>query len=930
MRLIYGSGPTSAELMVVGSGPGYEEDRDGTPFVGKTGAELSRFLDGSTLPSRHDVFLTNLYRFYGGKDYVYTDEDLKLSEPYLLKELKRVKPAVVLTMGRDATRWFLGDVDMDDVQGIPWLMTDEARAKLPFLDAGTVIFPIIHVAAGFHNPELSPYVVDGFSRLAEYFSGAVPARKLYDDPIPGPDYEEITSIERLDEVLRQFDELLPTPDTQRTQRVSSGKATSKQRGRVVKGRARQGLERDPARGPDLNLSIDTEGSVRRPWSVQFSDIPGRGYVIASSRRDLLARFGQYLLRRRPRLTFHSALHDLGMNRALGLPLDLPFDDTMVMAYLLQLEPQGLKALCVRHCNMRMNSYMSVLGDAGQRLAVDYLAGLWDIENAEWEERREQAFWTEIELGRKIRVQPTVPKTQLHKAVERALRSKDARKLWLDQVEDVQVAGYHHLGDMPEPTLSHIPRADAVYYAARDSDGTSRVRPELERRLDALGLRGVYELELSTYPLIERMAYIGLKPDLDHFARLSAFLQTEIDGAQAKLVTATGLGTFNANSGDQVADYVFDGLGLVGGKKTRTGRFSTNDKILEALEKEHPEHPVLTDIRAYREYYKLKNTFVDRLPDFVRRYPFDGRVHATFRTTRVITGRLAASDPNILAMPKHGKFATEFRRGWTAGDGHWLGEWDLSQIELRVLAHLSQDPVLLAVFRGERRNADGSKVDLHANLAQRIFGGKPEDHAKGTGRLAAKAINFGLPMGMTNKGLAVELRKNGVYVTEDDAQKWIDDTFSLYKGVPIYQDQKAAEATRNGYVRCLSGRIRYIGGSRSRDERVREEAKRFAFSTPVQEGAQWLMKQAEAKVWTMLQGYWEQGVWIEPLAQVHDALTLEFTADEQLARELNTRMVAIMTAIPTGFSVPVETSGDYGFNWSTFGKDNPDEHAMKGF
>jgi len=898
MRLIHGYGPADAELMIVGSGVGWEEDRDGRPFVGKTGAELSRFLDGDRIPSRQDVFLTNLYRFYGGKHYVYTDDDLKLSEPFLLKELKRIKPPVILTMGRDATRWFMGAVDMDDVQGIPWLLTEESRVKFPFLDPATVVFPIIHVAAGFHNPELSPYVVDGFQQLGEYFAGNTVARRLYDDPIPEPHYEEILTEARLAEVLASF-------------------------GRAAVGAPRAGKKRarpDDVQGvtharPALNLSIDTEGSVRRPWSIQVTLRPGTGFVIAASNRPVLKSFGAYLARRKPRLTFHSALHDLGMNRALGMPLDLAFDDTMVMAYLLQLEPQGLKALCVRHCNMRMNSYMSVLGDAGQRLAIDYLSGLWDIENAEWGERREQAFWTEIELGRKIRVQPTVPKTALHKAIERALRSKDARKLWRDQVEDIQVAGYHLLGEMPEPTLGHIPRAEAIYYAARDSDGTTRVRPELERRMDALGLRGVYELELSTYPLIERMSYIGLKPDLTHFKGLSAMLQGEIDAVREKLVATTGNATFNANSGDQVADYIFDGLGLTGNKKTSSGRFSTNDKILEALEKEHPEHPVLTDIRSYREYYKLKNTFVDRLPDFVGRYPFDGRIHATFRTTRVITGRLAASDPNILAMPKHGKFATEFRRGWVAGDGRWLGEWDLSQIELRVLAHLSQDPVLLGVFRGTLRNPDGSKMDLHANLAQRIFGGKPEDHKKGLGRLAAKAINFGLPMGMTNRGLSVELRKNGVTANEDDAQKWIDETMRLYKRVPVYQDQKGAEAAREGFVRCLSGRIRYIGGSRSRDERVREEAKRFAFSTPIQEGAQLIIKTAEAALWTQLQVYWKEGHTVEPLAQVHDALTLEFPADEALAQRVNSDMTRIMTAPYPGFSVPIETSGDYGLNWA---------------
>ena len=732
------------------------------------------------------------------------------------------------------------------------------------------IFCIVHPAAGFYNSEMSPYVVAGFEAFGQFLEGELTPRVLFNDPYPGTRYVEITTVKDLQTIL-----------------LAAG-------------------------GHTLNLGTDTEGSPAHPWSVQFAWEPGIAFVIRVRSRDVMGEFGRWLATIRPRVTYHSALHDLRMMRALGLPTDLSFDDTMVMAYLLQLEPQGLKALGARHCGMRMRDYMDLLGDAGQQLALDYFVGLWDVEQYEYEDRCETAFWAEVEKGRRLRVHPKLPKTELHKAVERALRSKDARKLWSNQVENIQVASYNRLGDIPEPTLDHIEPEEAVQYGARDADATVRVREELSPRLDALKLREVYDLEISTYPLIERMSYIGLRPDLEHFATLSTELQGNIDYLQAVL-DGTICEGFNANSGDQVADYVFDGLGLEGVKKTSSGRFSTNDKILEALEHEHPEYPILSSIREYRELYKLKNTFVDRLPDFVHRWPFDGRVHATFRTTRVVTGRLAASDPNLLAMPKHGKFAKAFRRGWIPELGHVLAEWDLSQIELRVLAHLSQDPALLAVYRGELKNPDGSPVDLHANLAVRIFGGKPADHKKGTERLAAKAINFGLPMGMTYKGLAVELRKNGVNVSEDDAQKWIDETFALYKRVPVYQHAMAAEAKRQGYVRCLSGRIRYIGGISSRDDRIREEAKRFAFSTPIQEGAQWLMKQAEARLWQQLQVYWKRGIWVEPLIQVHDALTLETTPG--FAPELNTFMSANMTTTPKGFSVPVETSGDYGENWA---------------
>lgn len=222
--------------------------------------------------------------------------------------------------------------------------------------------------------------------------------------------------------------------------------------------------------------------------------------------------------------------------------------------------------------------------------------------------------------------------------------------------------------------------------------------------------------------------------------------------------------------------------------------------------------------------------------------------------------------------------------------------------------------MLAIFRGEMRNRDGSKIDLHAALAERIFGVKPKDQDESKHRLPAKAVNFGLPMGMTNRGLAVELRKNGVDVDEDDAQRWIDETMALYKGVPSYQNEMIAEAQRKGYIRCLSGRIRYIGGIRSREPRIREEAQRFAFSTPIQEGAQLVMKTNEAVLWNnILRPLWRDGQQIEPLLQIHDDLVLEMRED--IARDVHPMMVECMTKSYTGLSVPIETSGDWGYNWA---------------
>ena len=168
------------------------------------------------------------------------------------------------------------------------------------------------------------------------------------------------------------------------------------------------------------------------------------------------------------------------------------------------------------------------------------------------------------------------------------------------------------------------------------------------------------------------------------------------------------------------------------------------------------------------------------------------------------------------------------------------------------------------------------------------------------------------MGMTNIGLCIELKKNGVDVSEDDAQRWLDETMKLYAGIPDYQQYKIAEAKRNGFVCDIVGRRRYIGGIRSFDRAARSEAERFAFSTPIQAGAQEIMKVAEAALWQIILDHQDAGRWVEPLIQIHDDLLLEFEAP--LLQEMNRQMIWAMTETFPGLSVPIKTVGASGVNW----------------
>lgn len=896
MHRVPGCGPTPCDIVFCGEKPGEQEAREGEPLVGRTSRDFNKTLLPSLGFSRHDVFLTNLRREYRAKGESYTKEEIAYDLNELREELCEVRPKLVVAIGAEATRYFLGeDADLDEVHGILWQSpTDPWK-----------VFPTGHIAA--YTPEAQARVIYDFQQLRIAMYEEVEPRRLYDDPFPSPTYLEVTD-------PRWFVCLTGT----------------------------------------RTIHIDTEGLPGRVWSLQFAVQPGTAYLVRMESRDCMEAFLRWLITERPQVVFHGSLHDFGTMREILLACDLPidslydvvFDDTQIMAYLLQLEPIGLKPNCVRHCGMRMQDYNDVMGDVQTRLAQDYLIKIFDVEQAAYAVRQRQAFdainaTPLLDTNgqpkrrkadgsiryRKVSKLPDPPKTRLHKAALRVLGSTRPYALWLDQDEDIQVGGYDHAHqDMPEASLDDIPFERALTYASRDADGTCRLYPALDTRVKAMQLSEVYRLELSTYPLLDRMMMVGMKPDLPHFEQLGNKLEGEIARLQRTLVETVGHEGFNANSRDQVSDHLFGELGLPEYKRTSPdGRPSTNDKILEALEHQFGvEYPAIGLIRSYREIYKLKHTFVDRIPDFVKRFPHDGRVHCTLRTTRVVTGRLAASDPNLLAQPEHGEFAADFKDGWVAEDGHVVANWDESQIELRVLAHLSQDNALLRAFR--------EGIDLHAQLAHRIFGVKPADQDKHKHRLPAKAINFGIPMGMQAQGLTLELRKNGLDIDQDDAQRWLDDTNKAYPKVQVYKNAKIAEAKRQGFIRCLSGRVRYIGGIKSWDERLRAEAERFAFSTPIQEGAQWIMKQAEAEVWSILRDLWRRRLYVEPLLQQHDAL--KFEMEEGLQTEFNMLMqYAMVTAVEHNLSVPLAIDGEWGWCFGPMLDDDKrvrNERGMRGF
>jgi DNA polymerase-1 len=451
--------------------------------------------------------------------------------------------------------------------------------------------------------------------------------------------------------------------------------------------------------------------------------------------------------------------------------------------------------------------------------------------------------------------------------------------------------------MPEATLDDIPRGIAVRYAARDADATLRIYPILSQMIDQMGLREVYEIDMGIIPMVDRMRTVGMKVDIPHFHKLEKFLSHEMNRIQLNITERTGF-SINPVSGDQTA-MMLVALKVPMTKMTKGGsRESTNDKVLESLRHYHPAVGLVCD---YRELAKLRDSFCVVLPRLV---DSDGRIRCNFRITRVSSGRLSATNPNLLAIPVRSEVAKKIREGFVAEKGCVLGSWDLDQIEMRIMADESGDANLCDGFiKG---------VDVHKKTGGLIYGKRPEDVTP-MERYAAKRVGFGVITGITAVGLLDQMALAGAKDwTEYRCQEAIDEYFKIYPGVGSYIERRRAEARRFGYVRDRWGRIRYLPGALSDIPRIREEANRQSHSHCIQAGAQGLIKRAMKVLWTDWREFGFAGK-IEPLLQIHDELLFEVKDHPDWRKDWDELVIERLTTT-TKLRVPVKAKGSYGANW----------------
>lgn len=395
-------------------------------------------------------------------------------------------------------------------------------------------------------------------------------------------------------------------------------------------------------------------------------------------------------------------------------------------------------------------------------------------------------------------------------------------------------------------------------SATAADLIRRLVPLLKRETEALGLMKVYEtIELPLASVLARMEQNGVRVDEKVLAALSSEFETKLEELTQNIYKGAGT-EFNINSPKQLGEILFEKLNLPSGKKSKkSGQYSTAIDVLEELAVSY-ELPRL--VLEYRQISKLKSTYVDALPKLID--PITRRLHTSFNQTVAATGRLSSTEPNLQNIPIRSELGRKIRSAFVPEEGCRLLSADYSQIELRLLAHFSEDAVLIDAFqRGE---------DIHARTAQEIFG-VPRLMQTPEHRRQAKAINFGIVYGLSAFGLAQQLG-----IPQSGAKSYIDAYFARYKGVKEFIDRTVAEARKNGEVRTLFGRLRRIPDINSKNPAMRNFAERTAVNTPLQGTAADLIKLAMIRI---DQKMVENKFRAKMILQVHDELVFEAQENE---------------------------------------------------
>lgn len=882
MNVVPPSGPQPSKILLIGDSPNREDWARKTPFSGKIGEEQESYLRyyGTSARTWRKWNVVNEW-LEGNQDP--TSEQIAYWTPRLIAEIKATRPELIVAVGRVAARWFLGDdVDMEMVHGVVHAPGEFDSSRVGRVPKGAVILPIYHPAAGFYDANQRAVIDADYAAVAEEiknFGGSyrAMARELYRDQ-----GDEVYQ----DGIGDELAELL------------------------------EGAE-------DLPLALDTEGTPENPWSIQISVRPGEGWVLRCSDLQFeqgIAAIQEYALRGNP-IVLHNGMYDIGMCRAMGLDLRNPsinLYDTMYAAFLLRTEPQGLKPLLWRWCGMLQKSYSDTVGKAGEEKQLTYL---YEILSRAWP-KPEPRVIEQNDGSVKIYKPQGVDKRVLKilsdydsGKVNKDGEPTDLLERWEAVDEELRRQVEAELGPMPIGGLEDIPLDEAIKYSGRDADGTLRLYYALSQELEARGLSGLMSKGMETLPVFEEMQSTGLTASRSYFLDLKARMTQEMAEIQAKLSsTYYGGKPFNPGSPKQTGN-LLRRRGLEGIETTPTGEMSTSKRSIEHL---RFTDPAIAQLFAWRERQHLRDSYCEPVLAKMPREEDDPDgdiypIRCQIKPTRTHTRRLATADPNLLGIPTRTELGALIRKGFKCRPGRVIASWDLSQIEMRVMAHFSQDPMLLKFFREGR--------DIHRETAAIVRGCAPEE-VTDRQRSAAKAANFGMIYIIGAKGLHTQLWMQGLTDWEvnnprkpdTSCQHLIDKILrDVFKEIPAYWEQVAAETRKTGVSRTHDGMPRPLPGIRSRDGGVSEEALRHAVSQRIQGTAQDMIQNSIRWLRPIVWDLQQSGMGIEWLMEVHDEILMGFEEEHwEMMNELVLEGLTEHSGVE--LRVPIKASGAYATTW----------------
>ncbi|MBA7500335.1 DNA polymerase I [subsurface metagenome] len=426
-------------------------------------------------------------------------------------------------------------------------------------------------------------------------------------------------------------------------------------------------------------------------------------------------------------------------------------------------------------------------------------------------------------------------------------------------------------------------------ACENAQNILKLKDVLEEKMKEKNLISLFrKIEMPLVKILGEMEINGIKVNIDFLKEMSYKVDTRLGELKKTIYDLSGT-EFNINSPKQLSVILFERLKLPVIKKTKTG-YSTNADVLNTLA---PQHKVVSFILKYRELDKLKNTYIDKLPFLVNIKT--KRIHTSFHQTVTSTGRLSSSEPNLQNIPVRTEMGREIRKAFIAEEGFVLLSADYSQIELRILAHLSRDESLLNAFKNDE--------DIHSHTASGIFN-LDQNIISEQMRRMAKVINFGIIYGMSSYGLARNLG-----VGREEAEKYINNYFYRYQGVKKYIEEEKEKARKKGYVVTLLNRRRYLEGINSKDKNIREFNERIAINAPIQGSAADLIKLAMIKI---DESFKKERFKSRLLLQIHDELIFEIYKSEL---EKTKSIIKEIMEHSLEISVPIKVNLKTGNNWA---------------